>query len=235
VSCRVGESPSAGWRPSASSRLGLTFRGSALRSLKTYLASAHSPYALDCFQAAPSGLCFATSTSDLNPPPLLSACCPSPRSFTTTLQPQPLAQATAPFVRFRPLQRSTVPGVRMPRWIHPPAPFGFSVSHALAALLRPKPCRAYFIPAALMGFSRTLPTRAEVSLRQGRHAHVSSSRLSPLPRRARFGVLSRLALRRAVRRDLSDLAAGSCRRALHGLDHRRIGFPKVASQGYQPS
>jgi len=181
VSCRVGESASAGYRPSASTRLGFTFRGSAPRGLKAYLDSAHSPFALGRFRAAPSGLCLAASTTDLNPPPLLSSRLPSPRSFTTTLQPQPLAQATAPLLGFHPLQRSTVPGVRMTRWFHPPAPFGFSVSHALAALLRPKPCRAYFIPTALLGFSRTLAARTEVSLRQGRHAHVSSSRLSLSP------------------------------------------------------
>jgi hypothetical protein len=72
------------------------------------------PFALNRFRPAPSGLRFQSSTSDLNPPPLLSSGFSSPRSFTSTLQPHPHARVSAPLMRFRPLQRSTESGVRIP-------------------------------------------------------------------------------------------------------------------------
>lgn len=167
VSCKVGESASAGYRPSASSSIELTFRGSASRSLRAYLVSTRSLSALSRFRAAPSGIRFATSVMDLNPPPLLSSRCSSPRSFTTTIQPHSRALANAPLLGFGPLQRSTESGVRMTRQIQLPAPYVLRVSHPLDVLLRPKPCRACFIPAALVGFSRTSAARTRLSARQG--------------------------------------------------------------------
>jgi hypothetical protein len=73
-----------------------------------------TPSALGRFRTAPSGIRWLSSTSDLNPPPLLSSGCSSPRSFTSTFQPHPHARVSAPLVRFRPLQRSTESGVRIP-------------------------------------------------------------------------------------------------------------------------
>jgi hypothetical protein len=154
----------------------------------------HFPVSGRCLRVSAS----QSSTSDLNPPPLLSSGCLSPRSFTSTLRPHPHARVNAPLVRFRPLQRSTESGVRFTRRFHPPAPSVPRVSHPLDVLLRPKPYRAYFIPAALWGFPRTSAPRADLSIRQGRRARVSSPRPSPPPRRTRVRVLSRLAFRRVL-------------------------------------
>jgi len=72
-----------------------------------------SLFTLSRFRAASSGLRSQLSTVDLNPLPLLSASCSSPRSFTSTFQPHLPALASAPLLGFRPLQRSTESGVRI--------------------------------------------------------------------------------------------------------------------------
>jgi hypothetical protein len=87
------------------------------------------------------------------PRPLLSSPYLSPRS-TTTYQLAPHAHAKLPLLRFRPLQRSTETGVRIPRRFQPPAPSVLRVSHPLDVLLRLQPWPACFIRPALLGFHR---------------------------------------------------------------------------------
>jgi len=115
----------------------------------------------------------------------------------------------APLLGFRPLQRSTALGARMPRELQPPAtirPQGFQPSRRLAS---PKTMQASSrftasglstddscTPAALLGFHRTSGARLRsFDHWQGDGARVPSSRLSPPLRRTRFGGLSSLALR----------------------------------------
>jgi hypothetical protein len=171
----------------------------------------------------------------LKPAALLSASCPSPRSFTTTLPPHPHAHAGAPLLGFLPLQRSTKPGVRIPRRFHPPAPSVFRVSHPLDVLLRLIPYRAYCIPAALWGFTRTSTARPDLSIQTG------PARPSPL-----FTAFSSRTTDTFWRALPSCASRPSCAEPFHGLDVDRCGrctvliaqeavYPLVASQRHQPS
>jgi len=110
-----------------------------------------TPFALGGFPAAPSGLRSLTSAADLNPPSLLSSGCPSPRSFTTTLQPHPHAHGSAPLLGSRPLQRSTESGVRFTRRVPTAGTFrpqGFSPSRRLAP---PETMQGLFHPRCARG------------------------------------------------------------------------------------
>jgi len=137
-------------------------------------------------------------------------------------------ECTSPGVPF-PLQRSTTGGARISRWLtSPPALSVHRVSHPLNGLLRPRPCQALpasvsppFVPTALLGFSRIPSTRVSLCS-EGRadRLRVSSSRLSPIPRRARVRALSSRALRRRLLRILSGregaLNGGRCRVLIAG-------------------
>jgi len=107
-------------------------------------------FALGRFRTAPSGLRFRSSAADLNPLPLLSSGCPSPRSFTSTFRPHPHALASAPLLGLCPLQRSTESGVRSPA--DPTAgtvrPQGFSPSRRLAP---PETMQGLFHPRCAHG------------------------------------------------------------------------------------
>jgi hypothetical protein len=72
----------------------------------------------------------------------------------------------------------------MTRSFQPPAHSVLRVSHPLDVFLLLEPCRACFIPAALMGFPRTSsPALARAfRLQQGDGARVPSARLSLPPR-----------------------------------------------------
>jgi len=87
---------------------------------------------------------------------------------------------SAPLLGFRPLQRSTIPGARIPRRFHPPARSVLDVSHVLDVLLRQKPYGACFIPAALLGFHRIRSLAMVFRPQQGEpHPGCLSKALSP--------------------------------------------------------
>jgi len=125
-----------------------------------------APFELCRFRQVPSGILFPPSPEGFTQPALLSSSCSSLRS-TTTRQPPPHAHARVPFLRFRPLQRSTDVGARMTRRFQPPALSVFTVSHRLDVLLRPHPCQPCFMPTALLGFNRTSSARSSLSTEAG--------------------------------------------------------------------
>lgn len=142
--------------------------------------------------------------------------------------------------------RCTSPGVPSPTalyktrrpdspTVHPPAPSVFRVSHPLDVLLRLIPYRAYCIPAALLGFTRTSPARPDLSIQTGPTRPRSLSTAFSSPMTDTFW------------RALPSCASRpSCAEPFHGLDVDRCGrctvsiteeavYPLVASQGHQPS
>lgn len=124
---------------------------------------------------------FHRHTKGFTPPLLLSASYLPPRSQQTIRQPHPRALfAGAPLLGFGPLQRATIPGARMTRSFQPPAPSVLTVSHRFDGLLHPKPCRACFIPTALLGFSWTTLRHSSESFDSGR-ATASAFPLQGLP------------------------------------------------------
>jgi len=191
-------------------------------------------FALGRFRTAPSGLRFRSSTADLNPPPLLSSGCPSPRSFTSTLRPHPPALASAPLLGFCPLQRSTESGVRIPAG--PTAgtvrPQGFSPSRRLAP---PKTMQGLFHPRCAHGVSPA-KVRLERTFRSDRgdlpgfplHGFLlpRDGHVLACPPVWRFATL--------IRRALSGHAASGCGRCTVSITGESV-YPKVASQGHQPS
>jgi len=120
-----------------------------------------TPFALNRFRPAPSGFRFLSSTSDLNPPPLLSSGCLSPRSFTSAYQMHPHAHANAPLMGFRSLQRATESGVLYTPAVPPAStdrPQGFSPSRRLSP---PKTMEGLFHPSCAPGIPSDLDTSYE--------------------------------------------------------------------------
>jgi hypothetical protein len=147
--------------PRTSTKLRIPFRGSCVDSIGLYWirATPRSTFAV-------SGRVLRVFSADVGPTflgvgPLLSADYLPPRSQHTIRQPHPRALFTgAPLLEFGPLQRATIPGARMSRSFQPPAPSVLTVSHRLDGFLHPKPCRACFIPTALLGFPRATLRRS---------------------------------------------------------------------------
>jgi len=165
----------------------------------------------------------------LNPLPLLSASFSSPRSFTSTFQPHLPALASAPLLGFRPLQRSTESGVRIPGGSnrrHRSSSGFLTLSTTCSARnhagLVSSPLRSWgsLAPFTSNGpFDPTGVLKSKFPLHGfllPRDGHVLACppvlRDTILCRRYPFG----------ARRER--------RWALHGLDHRRIGV----SQGSEP-
>lgn len=180
----------------------------------------------------------------LTPTTLLSSGCSSPRSSNRSL-------ATFACARVR-----ASPGVSSPSALDnrgrpytpvdptPPAPSVLGVSHALDGLLRPRPCQPFpilrrepFVPTALLGFHLDLAGSYQVlRLGQGLRARASSSRLSPIPRRARVRALSSPALRPAFRslpfgRERCFVTDGRFRVSIAGPS----AFSTSATRGRRPS
>jgi len=188
-----------------------------------------SLFTLGRFRAASSGLRFRLSAEDLNPLPLLSASCSSPRSFTSTFQPHLPALASAPLLGFRPLQRSTESGVRIPGGSnrrHRSSSGFLTLSTICSARnhagLISSPLRSWGFPAPFTSngpFDPTGVLRSRFPLHGfllPRDGHVLAC-----PPVWRFAVLIRRYPFGARRERL---------RALHGLHRRRIGV----SQGSEP-
>jgi len=188
-----------------------------------------TPFTLGRFRTAPSGICFSSSTSDLNPPPLLSSGFSSPRSFTSTLQPHPHARVSAPLMRFRPLQRSTESGVRIPG--------GSNHRHRSSSgfLTLLTTCSAQNHAGLVSS-----PLRSWGSLGPRHLARTFRSDRGDAPKSPLHGVLFSHDEHVLACSPVLRFAASSCctlsghnqnrRRTLHGLTRRRIGV----SQGSEP-
>jgi hypothetical protein len=169
------------------------------------------------------------------PRPLLSSPYSSPRS-TTTYQLAPHAHARPPLLRFRPLQRSTETGVRIPRRFQPPAPSVLRVSHPLDVLLRLQPWPACFIRPALLGFHRVQSLAPAFRPMQGETAPglPLQSFLRSRDDRLVDGLLSCTPLGAPAKERFGDFTSREGSKAaqqmLHSLDHRNVGV----SRGSEP-
>jgi len=183
---------------------------------------------------APSGLRFRSSAADLNPLPLLSSGCLSPRSFTSTLQPHPHALASAPLLGFRPLQRSTESGVRIPAdpTTDTVRPQGFSPSRRLTP---PETMWGLFHPHCAPG---VLPASVRLArtFRSGR-GDVPGFPLHGLLLPRDEHVLACppvLCLAALIPGPFRSTVKSDCRRYTVSITGESV-YPKVASQGHQPS
>lgn len=194
-----------------------------------------SLFALGRFRAAPSGLRSVSSATDLNPPRLLSSGCRSPRSFTSTCQPHPHAHASAPLLRSFPLQRSTIPGVRMTRRC-PTAgtvrPQRFSRSRRLAP---PETMQGLFHPRCALGVLPDLGSSRGPFDPAGLHAPGSPLHGLRLARDehvfACSPVLRFTAGSAAPFRGTRESNSGRCTVSITG----ESVFPQGATQGHRPS
>lgn len=194
-----------------------------------------SLFALGRFRAAPSGLRSVSSATDLNPPRLLSSGCRSPRSFTSACQPHPHAHASAPLLRSFPLQRSTIPGVRMTRRC-PTAgtvrPQRFSRSRRLAP---PETMQGLFHPRCALGVLPDLgssrgPFGPAGLTRPGLLSTAFSSPVTSTCWRALPSCASSPAPP-APFRGTNESNVGRCTVSITG----ESVFPQGATQGHQPS
>jgi len=191
-------------------------------------------FALGRFRTAPSGLRFRSSAADLNPLPLLSSGCPSPRSFTSTYRPHPHARASAPLLGFCPLQRSTESGVRIPAG--PTAgtvrPQGFSPSRRLAP---PETMQGLFHPRCALGFSRPkFASNGPFDPAGATSAGVLFTAFSSPVTDTFWRALPSGASQLSFADTLSGHVASGYGRCTVLITGESV-YPKVASRGHQPS